>query len=46
MANSEMEMTPLRRVETTFSFGDDSELANIAYNDKYVLVFDFSKIGE
>lgn len=38
-----MQMKPLRRAETTFS--DDTALANITYNDKYVAVYDFSKVG-
>jgi anoctamin-10 len=33
----------LRRADTTL--GDDTELANITYNDKYVVVYDFSKTG-
>ncbi|CAO2647320.1 Nn.00g082420.m01.CDS01 [Neocucurbitaria sp. VM-36] len=34
-----MQIKPLRRAETTFS--DDTALANITYNDKYVVVYDF-----
>lgn len=33
----------LRRAGTSLS--DDTELANITYNDKYVVVYDFSEIG-
>jgi hypothetical protein len=33
----------LRRADTTF--GDDQELANVTYNDKYVVVYDFSRVG-
>jgi hypothetical protein len=33
----------LRRADTTF--GDDQELANVTYNDKYVVVYDFSSVG-
>ncbi|KAF2852104.1 DUF590-domain-containing protein [Plenodomus tracheiphilus IPT5] len=36
-----MQITPLRRSDTTLS--DDNELANITYNDKYVVVYDYSK---
>lgn len=33
----------LRRADT--SLADDTELANIAYNDKYVVVYDFGNVG-
>lgn len=33
----------LRRADTTL--GDDQELANVTYNDKYVVVYDFSNVG-
>jgi anoctamin-10 len=38
-----MQIKPLRRADTTLS--DDSELANITYNDKYVVVYDFDDVG-
>ncbi|KAI8933148.1 hypothetical protein NX059_009789 [Plenodomus lindquistii] len=37
-----MHIAPLRRADTTLS--DDNELANITYNDKYVVVYDYSKL--
>lgn len=33
----------LRRADTTL--GDDQELANVTYNDKYVVVYDFGSVG-
>jgi anoctamin-10 len=33
----------LRRADTTLS--GDTELANITYNDKYVVVYSFKEIG-
>jgi anoctamin-10 len=36
-------MLRLRRVDTTL--GGDDELANITYNDKYVVVYNFTDIG-
>ena len=38
-----MQIRPLKRSDTTLS--DDSELTNITYNDKYVVVYDFSSVG-
>jgi len=38
-----MQIRPLRRVDTTWS--DDTELDYITYNDKYVVVYDFSSVG-
>jgi hypothetical protein len=38
-----MQIRPLKRSDTTLS--DDTELANITYNDKYVVVYDFSDVG-
>jgi anoctamin-10 len=38
-----MQIKPLRRSDT--AFGDDTELANITYNDKYVIAYDFSNVG-
>lgn len=38
-----MQIKPLRRADTTLS--DDTELENVTYNDKYVVVYDFSDIG-
>lgn len=34
----------LRRADTTL--GDDQELAHVTYNDKYVVVYDFSNVGK
>lgn len=34
----------MRRADTTF--GDDQELANVTYNDKYVVVYDFGSVGK
>ena len=34
----------LRRADTTL--GDDQELANVTYNDKYVVVYDFGNVGQ
>ena len=34
---------PLRRVDTTWN--DNAELANVNYNDKYVLQYEFGSIG-
>ncbi|RAR04132.1 plasma membrane channel protein [Stemphylium lycopersici] len=39
-----MQIRPLKRSDTTLS--DDSELANITYNDKYVVVYDFSSVDD
>jgi hypothetical protein len=39
-----MQIRPLQRSDTTLS--DDAELANITYNDKYVVVYDFSNVGK
>jgi hypothetical protein len=36
-------MQQLRRADTTWS--DDTGLANIKYNDKYVVVYNFSETG-
>ena len=33
----------LRRADTTL--GDDQELANVTYNDKYIVVYDFGSVG-
>jgi anoctamin-10 len=38
-----MQIKPLKRSDTTLS--DDTELANITYNDKYVVVYDFGSVG-
>lgn len=38
-----MSIRPLKRSDTTLS--DDTELANITYNDKYVVVYDFGNVG-
>ncbi|RYN36877.1 hypothetical protein AA0113_g9630 [Alternaria arborescens] len=37
-----MQIKPLKRSDTTLS--DDTELANITYNDKYVVVYDFGGV--
>ncbi|KAL1799288.1 hypothetical protein ACET3X_003325 [Alternaria dauci] len=37
-----MQIRPLQRSDTTL--GDDTELANITYNDKYVVVYDFGSV--
>ncbi|KAF1836068.1 hypothetical protein BDW02DRAFT_494478 [Decorospora gaudefroyi] len=39
-----MQIRPLRRSDTTLN--DDTELANITYNDKYVVVYDFSNVDD
>lgn len=38
-----MQIKPVRRSDT--AFGDDTDLGNITYNDKYVIVYDFSNVG-
>jgi hypothetical protein len=38
-----MQIRPLKRSDTTLS--DDTELTNITYNDKYVVVYDFGNVG-
>lgn len=38
-----MQIKPLRRADTTLS--DVTDLGNITYNDKYVVVYDFSDVG-
>jgi anoctamin-10 len=38
-----MQIRPLKRSDTTWS--DDTELANVTYNDKYVVVYDFGNVG-
>ena len=38
-----MSIRPLKRSDTTLS--DDTELANVTYNDKYVIVYDFGNVG-
>ena len=38
-----MQFKPLRRADTTVS--EYAELANVSYNDKYVLQYDFGSVG-
>ena len=38
-----MQIKPLRRADTTVS--DYAELANVCYNDKYVLQYEFGSVG-
>ncbi|KAI4645732.1 hypothetical protein J4E93_005310 [Alternaria ventricosa] len=39
-----MSIRPLKRSDTTLS--DDAELANVTYNDKYVVVYDFGDVDD
>ncbi|EUC46220.1 hypothetical protein COCMIDRAFT_4725 [Bipolaris oryzae ATCC 44560] len=39
-----MQIKPLSRSDT--GFGDDTDLANTTYNDKYVIVYDFSNVDD
>lgn len=43
LASLAMQIKPLSRSDT--GFGDDTDLANITYNDKYVIAYDFSDVG-
>lgn len=39
-----MQIKSLKRSDT--AFGDDTDLGNITYNDKYVIVYDFSNVDD
>ncbi|XP_014556665.1 hypothetical protein COCVIDRAFT_99136 [Bipolaris victoriae FI3] len=43
LASLAMQIKPLSRSDT--GFGDDTDLANITYNDKYVIAYDFSDVA-